>query len=340
MNLDPIHLLEQIVDITNVNDRLSLDRMMIHAIHHVASCEEIFIYEAIPYLDTYQFVRSELNEHNNDSLEERDLISVKNVDISLVPELELAFQSRKVAEGDEYKIIPLQSKNKLFGLLEMRGQYNKAYNEKALLGLINIYCNLVVLINEAEKDNLTGLLNRKTLEVRLLDLIKQSANLEVNTPLDRRDTGASRYYWLALVDLDHFKRVNDKYGHTYGDEVLIMIASIMTASFRKEDILFRYGGEEFIVVLNATDKTSATEIYERFRTSVESFKFPEGIAMTVSIGMTHIEVGEPPGLVVEKADKALYYAKENGRNQLADYQQLLTQGLISPIVIKNDIELF
>ena len=100
----------------------------------------------------------------------------------------------------------------------------------------------------------------------------------------------------------------------------------MQASFRQEDLIFRYGGEEFIVVLKVPEKKDATSAFERFRCTVGAYDFPQVEQVTVSIGYVQITGNDFPLTVVGRADKALYYAKEHGRNCIFNYETLVEQG--------------
>ncbi|WP_374477371.1 GGDEF domain-containing protein [Zoogloea sp.] len=138
-----------------------------------------------------------------------------------------------------------------------------------------------------------------------------------------------------------FKRVNDQFGHLYGDEVLLLLARIMQESFRHQDRLFRFGGEEFVVILRATSEDEVAVALERLRASVEGHLFPQVGTVTVSVGYTGINSSDTIPDIVGRADDALYFAKENGRNQVSSYERLLTSGKVSAREAPNsDIELF
>src|SRR5213076_2390666 len=112
--------------------------------------------------------------------------------------------------------------------------------------------------------------------------------------VERRHYEDGKEQWLAVVDIDHFKRVNDKFGHLYGDEVLILIANLLQSSFRAHDRVFRFGGEEFVVLLRSTTLDNARKIIDRFRVNVEAYVFPQVGTVTVSVGFVSISGYESP----------------------------------------------
>jgi diguanylate cyclase (GGDEF)-like protein len=122
---------------------------------------------------------------------------------------------------------------------------------------------------------------------------------------------------IILFDIDHFKAVNDDFGHSAGDAVLVRISEVITLSIRKTDLAVRYGGEEFLLILSDTHLASAEIIAERLRRSIESIKFAElDRQVTVSLGVTEIKSSDSKEALIERADKALYKAKGEGRNRI------------------------
>jgi len=154
----------------------------------------------------------------------------------------------------------------------------------------------------AERDQLTGLLNRTAL-AQLRDNPRAMQKLE------------SAPYSLALLDVDHFKQVNDRHGHLLGDRALRVVADAVTASIRAGDVAVRYGGEEFLIVLPGTGLTAAFEVAHRIRECVAASSLP--FPLTVSAG---IAAGDPardrPEQVFDRADQALYQAKASGRDRV------------------------
>ncbi len=131
-----------------------------------------------------------------------------------------------------------------------------------------------------------------------------------------------------MVDIDHFKRVNDGFGHLIGDEVLVLVARIMRQSFRHYDRLYRFGGEEFVVLLRGGTEEDAKAAYERFRTNVESYLFPQVKTVTVSLGFTEVQHQDTPNQAFSRADQGVYQAKHQGRNQVLCYEGLVRDGII------------
>ncbi len=157
----------------------------------------------------------------------------------------------------------------------------------------------------ASLDPLSGLLNRRTLFQRIEIEIERSLRLAL--PL----TG-------IMIDIDHFKRVNDNFGHPCGDMVIREIGARLTRSLRKYDYAGRYGGEEFFVLFSNTTSELARSIAERFRKDVEEAGFQwenELLRLTVSIGISQYIPGETPDRWISRADAAMYRAKQRGRNQ-------------------------
>lgn len=205
--------------------------------------------------------------------------------------------------------------------------------ERAVQALLVLYQNHLNLIEDSELDALTGLRNRRTFDHLLLNLLSGSAPIEQSPVGFRRNSAdaANTADWLAVLDIDRFKHINDRYGHLFGDEVLILVANLMQQSFRAHDPLFRFGGEEFVVVLCGVDEAGATTALERFRTRLESQHFPQVGQITISTGFTRIAAGELSSEVLNRADAALYYAKEHGRNVTCCYEHLVESGQLSPL---------
>jgi diguanylate cyclase (GGDEF)-like protein len=208
-------------------------------------------------------------------------------------------------------------------------------------GIVGVYRNFHNLLDYSERDSLTGLLNRKTFDDQLARMLQADAERAAPLPgqPERRQRRAGQQ-WLAVVDVDHFKLVNDRFGHLYGDEVLILIANLLQSSFRAHDRVFRFGGEEFVVLLRSTTLENAERIIDRFRLAVAAHEFPQVGRVTVSVGFTGIQACDSPVVTLGHADQALYYAKTHGRNQICHYDQLVADGLLQTVASNDTAEFF
>jgi two-component system cell cycle response regulator len=170
----------------------------------------------------------------------------------------------------------------------------------------------------ATTDGLTGLVNHRTFQERFADLLSRA---------ERHGQPLS----LLLTDIDHFKKVNDTYGHPVGDQVLRAVAALCRAQVRKIDIAARYGGEEFAVVLDGTTRDGALLLAERIRKEVSAQQFTSDkgpFSCTLSLGVASFpEDGREPKVLIAHADQALYHAKHNGRNRAVAWAHLEGQKL-------------
>jgi diguanylate cyclase (GGDEF)-like protein len=189
--------------------------------------------------------------------------------------------------------------------------------------LARLYRNFTAMIRDSEQDRLTGLRNRRSFDSYLARVTEASlATAEEPVPRDPvRARSGPLSWWLALFDVDHFKRINDRFGHLYGDEVLLLIAQMVGKLFRGEDRCFRYGGEEFAVVLSRSDHDGVLIAMERLRQAISTHVFPQIGQVTVSVGCAPVEAGLSMVEVIEHADRALYQAKKAGRNRVVFYEQ-------------------
>jgi len=167
---------------------------------------------------------------------------------------------------------------------------------------------------EASRDNLTGLINRRQFDKVIEQVLSKVFH---GTPLS-----------VLMVDIDHFKKFNDEFGHLTGDSVLRLVASAMTQSVRDTDLVARYGGEEFGIILPNTTLSQSIEVAERIRSAVMGRKLKRrssgevlGI-VTVSTGAALYHAGETSRDLIERADECLYLAKARGRNRTCSEKEL------------------
>ncbi len=247
------------------------------------------------------------------------------------------------AESPYLTILPLTAELGQPGVLEVLSEQPLALPAlRPIQTLLKVFGNFQSLLESSQRDSLTGLLNRQTFDATFMKasmpLLTDGATL---APGERRAIGAAAGYWLGMVDIDHFKRVNDTYGHLIGDEVLVLLARIMRQSFRHYDRLYRFGGEEFVILLRGGTEADALRAFDRFRRNVENYPFPQVHQVTVSLGFTEIMHDETPDVSFSRADQAVYRAKHQGRNQVFCYDALVRGGMLaSEEVHVGGVELF
>jgi diguanylate cyclase (GGDEF)-like protein len=161
----------------------------------------------------------------------------------------------------------------------------------------------------ASTDPLTGLLNRRAM----------SDHLAAAHSLVQR---GSQTMSVILLDVDHFKQINDRGGHALGDQVLVQLATCLQDGLRTSDRLGRWGGEEFIVMAPATDRSSACELAERIRHAVAELAWPQGHRVTLSLGVAQCRRDDSVDALIQRADHALYAAKAAGRNRVCAEAEL------------------
>ena len=158
------------------------------------------------------------------------------------------------------------------------------------------------LMNLATRDPLTGVGNRRAMQQKLDEAIASRGR-------------TNRNCCLLMLDLDHFKKVNDRHGHAKGDEILIKLTEIVELRIRATDNMYRIGGEEFVIVLEDQNIENASRLAEQLRTIVEANELAPESSVTISIGVAQHVRGESAESWMSRADNALYAAKDSGRNQ-------------------------
>ncbi|MFN4003078.1 MAG: GGDEF domain-containing protein [Hylemonella sp.] len=233
------------------------------------------------------------------------------------------------------------------GVIEIRSAQRLQAQELAgIERALRIYRNMVALFDYSERDALTGLLNRKSFEETFYRSLGEQAPAATSEPAapapdwPQRRRSAGGPFWLALIDVDHFKQVNDHFGHQIGDEVLILVARILQNTFRGSDRVYRFGGEEFVVLLRCPDAATADLTLERLRQKMEQYRFPQVGRITISVGLSAVRGGDAPDMACNRADQAVYHAKRSGRNRVCNYDELVQQGVLQADTRDGGIELF
>ncbi|GAB1353043.1 hypothetical protein MASR1M12_17760 [Erysipelotrichia bacterium] len=220
--------------------------------------------------------------------------------------------------------VPLTAKDKILGTLNISRSEPDSFSEKDFELFVNLANQAAIAIDNARlyryavTDEMTRLYNHRYFQQRLDEEIQRA---------DRYENHVS----LIILDVDHFKRFNDTFGHPEGDRALKAVARLIEKNVREIDIPARYGGEEFVVICPEKNGEGSLIPAERIRTAIESFDFRingEPVSLTVSLGVScYPDAAKSKADLIQKADFALYYSKQHGRNQATLY---------NPVMNRND----
>ena len=344
MVLDEFSLFESVIHITEERDKKSLEKALVRTLSDFVEFDALILLR-IPRNANSEYLEVAASTPERVFKEKLSQIPHEYGSPRVQRDAGIArcIQSGELVSdeqnGAQRIIFPVMVNNIAAGVLDIYGCHQQTNAVKLIRGFIRIF---LTILADNEHDTLTGLLNRKTFDAQLAELLSSSkSEANVTSAIEERRIGkGDAYYWVGMLDVDHFKTINDNFGHVYGDEVLLLFANLMEETFRNNDLLFRYGGEEFVVVLAPATESDAYLVFERFRQAVEVYDFPSVGPVTVSIGMTKIDAQEHSSTVLEHADQALYYAKENGRNRVCNYHTLIKSGFLKARQARNNIEIF
>ena len=346
---NPSPILQHLVEITGHRDHTRLEFSVVSALRHLVGMREVrklefFLMKDVTHVRPYVLlVDGEMLPGDAAAVADSQCLPLSHYS-DLVRGLEQRSNSISHIEPDgSYRLwLPVRLDDRIVACLEIAN--DTPYTRQTLdviNGIVEVYRNYQSLLDYSERDALTGLFNRKTFDEQFSRHARDNPDSSESASASASPTGETAdAQWLAVVDIDHFKQVNDRFGHVYGDEVLILVANLLKSSFRSQDRIFRFGGEEFVVLLRQASLEQAQLIFNRFRMNIEQFAFPQVGRVTVSVGFTSAGRGAPVE-IMGHADQALYHAKENGRNQVCYYEDLVKSGqLHAADVAHDDVELF
>ncbi len=348
------HAITQLAHLTAQRDRELLDVTLAQGVLELLSLEQVGVYRLIG-------AEEETRHWFCGGLARRGAMVVSDppwADLAHLPAMsdhplrQAAVQSRNLTQSADLNgdgeptppcitVLPLPVEVGLAGVLEITSDQPMGTTAlRQLQTLLKVFGNFQNLLESSQRDALTGLLNRQTFDAAFLRAAMPVAS-DVLTGAGERRQQHPTSHWLAVIDIDHFKRVNDGFGHLIGDEVLVLLARIMRLSFRHYDRLYRFGGEEFVILLRGGTENDALAAFERFRRNVEQYPFPQVGQVTVSIGFTEVAHHDTPNGAFARADRSVYEAKHQGRNRIFNHEALVMGGVIeSPDAHVGGVELF
>lgn len=344
MNSAP-HLLDELVKLTSIRDAELLEHSLLRTLQDILSPVALSLFRTNGGQPCYHMVCDAL--HGPRMLAEPAVSAETLAAAAAATAHEMRDPQRlRRADGSELAVYPVIEMRGFTTFLEVITAPERVGEDARLIdGFLRFYENYCDLLDYSQRDQLTGLMNRKTFDDSVYKLFgngdRRHAGPRALLDNDRRHGGPGAEFWLGMIDIDHFKRINDNFGHLYGDEVLLLAAQEMQRKFRDSDLLFRFGGEEFVVIMQNVDRERALHVFERLRESIAAFRFPQVGQVTISAGLVQLKAGTLTPLLLDQADKALYWAKQNGRNRVAVYEDLLERGVIEvPHTAQGSVDLF
>ncbi len=322
-------VLNELITLTREKDSNGLELTLAKTLFALAHIENMLMYSA------RNISRAKFARDNNEIIPEDEQVPEPLIDALLA-----CLASGKTTDiqhdNKQLTLFPLMCSNTQ-PLAAVVLEKTDTNHHGLAIQILEIYHNFLALMNENERDTLTGLLNRKTFDQKINGTIT-----DLHQQQHRRKTDNSESPYLAIFDIDHFKKVNDTHGHLIGDEVLLLFSRLMDKNFRDKDLLFRFGGEEFVGIFECPSDQDMSNILNRFRQVVANYDFPQVGNVTVSGGFTKIVAHDLSSKVIDRADVALYHAKNSGRNQVYQHEKLVDLGTVSENKNNNsgEIELF
>lgn len=199
--------------------------------------------------------------------------------------------------------------------------YSKLSHEELVKTIKELEGKVHDLEDKLNHDKLTSLKNRGYFEEKSKAFLGNTEKIKQD---NRREWFGFNDISFLFFDIDHFKKINDTYGHDIGDEVLKKVAELLKKSLRVGDVVARWGGEEFVAILLGARESEAKKKAEEIRLKVEEMTFenPADLKITISIGVAEFEIGKTFEDMVKHSDEALYRAKETGRNKVVTYSEI------------------
>jgi diguanylate cyclase (GGDEF)-like protein len=256
-------------------------------------------------------------------------------------------------EGPRITCIPLfsDSRNEDEGIVEIHS--GSALNQgqmEVVNDVLHVFRNMFNLLAYSDRDALTGLLNRKSLDDSFYSAVLEEMGhmLEADVgalpsnvlPVSERRHRVPPNYWLGTVTVDNFGALSEKGGHLIAEEVLLLVARIMNNTFRTYDRIYRFGGEQFAVLMHCPDEALVLAAFERFRANMEKFVFPQVGRVTSSSGFTRITPDDSPSTALERAERAVDYSQHHGFNQVFSHDELVRKGVFEGVAKVGAVDLF
>ncbi len=328
MNREPEAILDSVVQLTEQRQLDSLAESLVSTVSQMLSIDEVCILDV-----------DKLTKRKGGLDGQRNVSSA-----SLAVSVKLCIEQRReicFSNGLHQELaVPIIINDKLTKVLLVSAPLLTEQDRVLLRGFAKVYENYFHIVVESETDSLTNLLNRKAFLPQLYSSVEIACDLLQEQAQASQDADEELKLWICIFDIDYFKKINDTFGHLYGDEVLLQVSALMKQVFNPQDLMFRFGGDEFVILPAPRSRRALIELCQEFTQNLAQLQQERLGGIRISMGIVGIDPRVDPGTLLNQADNALYFVKGNGRNQVAFYGQLLAEGKLQRPEIEDDIELF
>ncbi|WP_412498924.1 GGDEF domain-containing protein [Shewanella indica] len=328
MNREPEAILDSVVQLTEQRQLDSLAESLVSTVSQMLSIDEVCILDV-----------DKLTKRKGGLDGQRNVSSA-----SLAVSVKLCIEQRReicFSNGLHQELaVPIIINDKLTKVLLVSAPLLTEQDRVLLRGFAKVYENYFHIVVESETDSLTNLLNRKAFLPQLYSSVEIACDLLQEQAQASQDADEELKLWICIFDIDYFKKINDTFGHLYGDEVLLQVSALMKQVFSAQDLMFRFGGDEFVILPAPRSRRALIELCQEFTQNLAQLQQERLGGIRISMGIAGIDPRVDPGTLLNQADNALYFVKGNGRNQVAFYGQLLAEGKLEGPQIEDDIELF
>jgi len=322
--------ISQVARIIESRDRTSAEKALVDVLHRLLPASDVALFEVIQ-VDAYRhcFQRAHILDQLGtvESLPLWYPASSCPILTDFPNRQRAADQLESVRFIDEScqahgLVMPMVTESQQTFLLEITSPHPWTTGAQQVVeGCFKVFHHFLNLLNYGERDTLTGLLNRKSFDEAFFKMSQQDPNASDGTAEEGERRHPSAACWMAVIDIDHFKRVNDTHGHPVGDQVIRAVAQCLSACVRPMDTVSRYGGEEFAIILPSCQSVFGAQVAERIRERVAAtplvLEGGDTLHFTVSIGGAYAPqwLRFTAAAWIERADEQLYRAKAEGRNR-------------------------
>ncbi|MBB5371856.1 GGDEF domain-containing protein [Acidocella aromatica] len=297
-------ILDTVADLTHLRDKRELEAMFAELICELVGASRLVLWRA-------GLGGGGKHMHRRLILPEGAATGEENVVFPGIPAMGNSICVEDEVGGAFHYVFAIHEGGRSTGVIEILRPERLTRPETLTVSrLIRVYNNHAGLLDYGNRDELTGLLNRRGFNSYFHQAVQEEQAV------------------IAVADIDFFKRINDEFGHLYGDEVLILMGRLMESCLGEMGGVFRFGGEEFLVILHNTPLGMAAIRLEAFRNAVQSAVFPQVGRVTISVGFSAVRADDTGASAFGRADEALYVAKQHGRNQVRCYEWLVLDGLL------------